>query len=152
MVTLFDALSSLLCFMMAVSCFIIHVLSSPRRGHWIDLPNYVRLGFFTAGALIMYRAINLAVLSGEIPPTSHGHTNLEALLATITISYTFMAMAFHILRRTFPIRVWNRLKYIEDLACCANGGALAVLASLGFKVVPPNASPEAVRKASDINA
>ena len=149
---LLDAFASLLCFMMAISCFIIHVLSSPKRGHWIDLPNYVRLGFFCAGAAIMYRGINLAVLSGEVPPTSPGHINTEALIATIIISYTFTAMAVHILRRTFPVRVWKRLKYIEDLACCANGGALAILASMGWNVVPPNAPPTAVKEASKIDA
>jgi len=146
-----DALASFLCFMMAVACFIIHVLSSPRRGHWVDLPNYVRVGFFVAGAAIMYRGINLAILSGEVPPTSAGHMNQESMVATIIICYTFTALAVHILRRTFPVRVWNRLKYIEDLATCANGGALAILASLGYKVVPPNASPEAVKRAHEEN-
>ena len=146
-----DALASVLCFMMAASAFVIHILSSPKRGHWLDLPGYVRYGFFVSGAAILYRGVNLAILSGEYPPTSHGHMNFESLTATVIISYTFMAIAAHLVRRTFPVRVWNRLKYIEDLACCANGGALAILASFGIKVIPPNAPPEAVRKASDAN-
>lgn len=146
-----DAIASFLCFMMAVSCFIIHVLSSPKRGHWIDLPNYVRGGFFLAGASILYRGINLAILSGEMPPVSPGHVNTEAMVATFVMSYVFMALAVHIIRRTFPVRVWSRLKHIEELATCANGGALAVLASFGFKVIPPNASPEAVKRAMDEN-
>ena len=148
---LLDAFASLLCFMIAVSCFVIHVLSSPKRGHWLDLPAYVRIGFFVAGAAILFRGINLAVLSGEVPPTSAGHVNMEAMLATAVFAYVFTATAAHIVRRTFPVRVWNRLKYIEDLACCANGGALAILASFGIKVIPPNAPPEAVKKASDAN-
>lgn len=148
---LLDAFASILCFMMAISAFIVHVLSSPSRGHWIDLPNYVRGGFFAAGAAILYRGINLAVLSGEYPPVSSGHINSEAMIATIIVSYTFMAFAFHMLRRTFPVRVWNRLKYIESLACCANGGALAILASFGVKVIPPNAPPSSVKKAEDSN-
>lgn len=147
-----DIIAGLMHLMMAASCFIIHVLSSPKRGHWINLPGYVRLGFFVTGGLVMYRGINLAVLSGEIPPDSPGHVNAEALIAAAMITYTFMAMAFYTMRRTFPVRVWNRLKYIEDLACCSNNSALTILANLGIKTVPSNASTGSVKKARDTNA
>lgn len=142
-----DAMASLLCFIFAISTFVIHVLSNPRRGNWVNLPPYVRVGFFVSGAAMMFWGVNLAALSGEVPPTSPGHINTSGLTALTILTYTLSALAIYVLRRTYPSRVWIRLNHIEHLACCSRGGTLAVLASLGFKVTAPNAPPEAVRDA-----
>lgn len=143
-----DAIASLLCFMFAISCFVIHVLTSPRQRNWSDLPPFVRVGLFLTGASLLYRGVNLAILSTEYPPTSLGHVNIEGLVALAIMSYTFTAYAVHMVRRTFPARVWDRMKYIEGLATCANNGSLAILASLGVKVVPPHGTPKDVAEAS----
>ena len=143
-----DAIASLMCFMTALSVFIIHVLSNPVKRHWIDLPDYVRRGLFCLGGVMLYRAINLAVLANEYPPTSPGHMNLESFVVTIFLAYVFTAWSVHILRRTFPVRVYDRLKYIEGLALCSRTGSLALLASLGIKVVPPKGSPVSVVNAT----
>lgn len=143
-----DAIASLLCFMFAISCFVIHVLTSHKRRNWSNLSEFVRLGLFLTGASLLYRGVNLAVLSNEYPPTSLGHVNVEGLIALAIMSYTFTAFAVHMVRRTYPARVWDRVKYIEKLATCANNGSLAVLASLGVKVVPPQGTPEDVQEAT----
>lgn len=143
-----DAIASLLCFMFAISCFVVHILASPKRKNWSDLPEYVRWGLFAAGASMLYRGVNLAVLSGEYPPVSLGHVNIEGLVALAIMSYTITAWAVHMVRRTFPARVWDRMKYIEGLATCANNGSLALLASLGVKVVPPHGTPKDVSEAT----
>lgn len=145
---IFDAIASLMCFMTALAAFIIHVLSNPNKEHWVDLPTYVRRGLFAVGGAMLYRAINLAVLANEFPPSSPGHMNVESFVGIITIAYVFTAWAIHILRRTFPTRVYARLKYIEGLALCSRNGSLAILASLGWKVTPPKGAPVDVINAS----
>lgn len=143
-----DAIASVLCFIFALSCFVIHVLTSKQRKHWCDLPEWLRFGMFMTGASLLYRGVNLAVLSAEYPPTSLGHVNMQGLVALLIMTYTFTAFAVYIVRRTFPVRVWDRMKYIEGLATCANNGSLAILASLGIKVVPPHGTPKDVEKAT----
>lgn len=143
-----DAIGSLLCFITAISCFVVHVLTNPTQRNWSDLPNFVRTGVFLMGAALLYRGVNLAILSAEYPPTSLGHVNLHGLVVLAITAYTFTALATHMLRRTFPARVWDRMKYIESLATCANGGSLAILASLGVKVVRPKGTPADVEKAT----
>ena len=140
-----DWVASVLSGLCALIMFTFHVVTSPQRKHWISLPEYIRTGIFLTGALFMWRSANFTVIAGD-SEVELGHINAEGLLLLTCLTYVFGALAFHIVRRTYPPRVWQRLGYIAELARRhpkdkKRSEAIAMLALRGVYVTRPNASP-----------
>lgn len=83
---------------------------------------------------------------------------VDGLIAVAAIAMTLGTLTGYILSRTYPIRVWDRLKWIQDRVCCANDKDVAVimpqarvfelLRSTTSFIVQPSASPGALDDAT----
>lgn len=139
-----DWVASVLSGFCALVMFTFHVVTSPARKHWISLPEYIRTGIFFTGALFMWRSVNLTVIAGD-PDVMLGHINPEGLLLLMCLCYVMTTLAFYVIRRTYPPRVWERLGYISKMATCKprdkKAEAIGLLAAQGVHVVAPNGSP-----------
>lgn len=110
-----DILASVFCIILAMSCFAIHILTSPRHRVWLNLPEYVRGGIFVTGALMFFRGINFYGLAAN-PTVPLGHVNIEGLMPLIVLTYTMTALSVHVIRQTYPGRLWDRLRFFESVA------------------------------------
>lgn len=106
-----DALASLLCGWLALCLFGLHVISSPKRQHWMTLPEYVRRGLLVTGVMFTWRSVNFATLGGH--DMEAGHINVEGMMALIAITYTITAVAVWLGRKILPARGWARLSWVE---------------------------------------
>lgn len=112
-----DWAASLACLITAISFFTLHVISSPRKQHWMTLPAAVRLPLFVAGATFLYRAANLVSLAIEYPD-GVGHITWPALGASVALSTAMASLTIHALSMAYSPKVWARLRWIHELASC----------------------------------
>jgi hypothetical protein len=110
-----DLIAGCLCILLSTACFAIHIMTSPKHRVWLNLPEYVRGGIFLTGTLMVFRGINFIGMSDK-PIDRLGHINAEGLLPLIVLTYTLTALSVHILRQTYPSRVWDRLRFFEHRA------------------------------------
>lgn len=106
-----DAVAAVLCGLVCLGCFTLHVVSSPARGHWLTLPEYVRFGFLVTGAMFLWRAVNFASLVRAPQPL--GHINAEGMMALIAMAYTITALAFYVVRRSLTPQARSRVDWVE---------------------------------------
>lgn len=111
-----DYLGSLACMILALSLIALSILTDPRRRHWMDLPGWVRFPLFPGAVVVFFRAIELFTIAGA--PEVDGHIGLNGLFAYASVAYCFSAMTAHVLSKTYPIRVWDRMKWIEQKVSC----------------------------------
>lgn len=139
-----DVAAGIFCFIMAASCIVLHILTTPKHKVWLNLPEYVRVGIFFTACLMIYRGMNLVGLSTK--PESFGHANVESLLSLVFVTYTITAIAAHVLSRTYPARLWDRMRFFESVMKCRGArkdalaaGVVAEIAadSHGGFVAPP---------------
>lgn len=112
---------------MAMSCIVLHILTSPKHKAWLNLPAYVRWGVFFTACLMVYRGMNLFGLSTR--PERLGHANIESLLSLIFVTYTITALAVHVISRTYPARLWDRMRFFESVMKCRRDRRPDVLAA-----------------------
>lgn len=139
-----DITAGIFCFIMAASCIVLHIMTTPRHKVWLNLPEYVRVGIFFTACLMVYRGMNLIGLSTR--PAAYGHANVESLLSLIFVTYTITAITAHVLSRTYPARLWDRMRFLEGVMKCRGHKdrlSTAVLAEIveqnhgGGFVIPP---------------
>lgn len=98
----------------------LHILTQPKNRHWQNLPAYLRAPLFPAAGLMAWRGVDLLALArvpiGSIGTTGApilGHANGVAFLAVFGLAVVFSGLLAHVLTRTYPVRLWDRLNYIE---------------------------------------
>jgi hypothetical protein len=113
-----DLIAGVLCTLAAFALCVIHVISSSKRGQWITLPEYVRVGLFVTAMTLLYRGVNLITLSGaaETGEILLGRINAEGLIATSALTYTLCALALFLARKAYPEGVWQTIIRTEWLA------------------------------------
>jgi hypothetical protein len=104
-----DFLAAVLCGLVAVCLFSLHVLTSPSRRNWMTLPEYVRRGLFATGVLFMLRSVNFTAL----PPDGIGHINAEGVLVLVTLAYTVGAITLWVGGKVLAAPGWDRVRHAE---------------------------------------
>lgn len=110
-----DLIAGAPCGIMALSAFVIHVFSSPQKGRWMPLPEYVRWGFVIAGGALAVRSADFLKLGLE-GGAALGRINEPGLLASLAMSYALGALAVYIVHSKLPDHTWARLKWFEGFA------------------------------------
>lgn len=98
---------------LAVALFTLHVLSSQKRQHWVNLPKYVRHGLWVAGAVCMVRSVNLFTLADRVPP-ARGQVNWEGFALLLALTYVFSSLAVWAALKYAPPIVWEKLRWVEQ--------------------------------------
>jgi hypothetical protein len=113
-----DFIAGVLCTFGSFSLCVIHVISSAKRGEWITLPEYVRVGFFATAMMLLYRGVNLITLAGipDVGEPLRGRINAEGLMATMALTYTLCALAVCLARKAYPEGVWLSIARAEWIA------------------------------------
>lgn len=106
-----DLPAAVVCLELATVLFALHVLSSPRRASWMTLPDYVRHGLVVTGAMFLWRGVNFLSIAGSSVPL--GHINAEGMMAQLALAYTVTALAVWLYQKRYPVRVWDRLRWVE---------------------------------------
>lgn len=149
-----DYLAGLLCLAIALFLATINILTNPSRRHWMDCPAWVRNPMFISAGCFVYRGATLF----EAAKSDQGHMTVDGLLAIVAIAMTLGTLTAYILTRTYPIRVWDRLKWVQERACCAGDREVAVMmprakvfdllqSSTSF-IAQPSMSPSAIDDAT----
>lgn len=112
---LLDILAGVICVILAACFATINILTNPKRRHWLDFPAWVRAPLFFAAGSCLYCGTDLlsAAMAGappSLPPM--------VILAFVGTGPSVAVMTAYILVRTYPIRVWDRLKWIERKVSC----------------------------------
>lgn len=153
-----DHVAGVLCLLVALALFGLQIVTTPRNGVWLNLPLYVRAGLAVTGATMLYRGVNFLTLATDVMDGVRGHINAEGLIATTAFAYTMLAMLSYVLSRTYPQRIWDRMRFFESIAKCKpRGDALqagvvaeinAEAGSTGVQAdsVPPSWTPPAIVK------
>lgn len=108
-----DSLAALLCGWMAVCVFGLHIVSSPKRKHWMTLPEYVRRGLVVTGTMFVWRSVNLATLAPSPPEWGPGHINVEGVMAALAMTYMVTSLVVWAWRRHLPGKGWDRAAWVE---------------------------------------
>lgn len=89
-----DVFAAAFCFASSLACVIIHILSSRHIGG-LDLPGYVRTGFFLVALTMLWRAIDFAFLSNDLARISDvGHVNVWGVITAGSVAYAFASFAW----------------------------------------------------------
>lgn len=106
-----DLLVSALCGWMAVICFGLFAITSPRRAIWRTWPEYVRKGLLVTGGCFTWRSVNLTSISPT--PFGPGHINAEGAMLSLALAYTVTALAYYVGKNHLPERWWERFAWME---------------------------------------
>lgn len=103
-----DAVGGLLCLLIALALFTIHIVSSKKKKPWIVLPEPLRWSLAVTGFLFMVRGVGL---SAADTPISGQHIPPLALLTTLSLATTVCGLAVWIVGAHFPGGVWDRFAF-----------------------------------------
>lgn len=142
-----DWIASLLCGLAALCMFTLHIISSPKRTPWMNLPEYVRIGLAVTGAMFMWRSVNFTSIAHE--PLVLGHINAEGIMALVCFTYLIAAITFWVIRSVLPANVrfrslWatSTMKDDPDLrpVMLTTEETVKVAQASGIRALKPNAS------------
>jgi hypothetical protein len=103
-----DLIGGLLCLLIALALFTIHIVSSPRKKPWIGLPKALRWSLCVTGWLFLVRGVGL---SATETPISGQHMPPLGLLTTLSLATTVCGLAVWIVGAHFPGGVWDRFAF-----------------------------------------
>lgn len=132
----------------ALGAFAIHVYSSPKRGKWMTIPEYVRGGFLVTGFMFMWWSVKFVSVAGSSTPL--GHINGEGIMAMGAAAYTIAALATWVVASALPDLAWGRLSWFEGFARRHQGAMPAkaevveAVRARGYPAVAPGEGPDAV--------
>lgn len=113
-----DLIAAFLCGLIALSCFTIYSTSGPDKRVWFNLPPFVRFGLVLVGMSVAIRSVNfLSLWHGDLGRA--GHANWESVFAAAALAYLMIAVVVSALARTYPPRIWDRIKKMHFTASCA---------------------------------
>ena len=101
-----------LCLLMAIFLSGLHVVSSTKRGRWMNLPPSVRFGIMAAIPMSLWRAIQF-FSPDPIGPSQTGTIQAEGALFLLVMTYTIGAICLWVVRRHLPHNGWSRLNWVE---------------------------------------
>jgi len=110
-----DTLAGIMCGWLALCVFTLHIVSSPLRHNWMNIPGYVRFGFLVTGVLFTWRSANLFTLGLDPTSTRAGHVNEEGMFALLALTYLASALAYWVFNKYLPGRGWERLAWLQTL-------------------------------------
>jgi cytochrome c oxidase subunit IV len=140
----------------ALSIFLIHVYTGPNKHRWLNLPAHIRVLIFILGIGFMMRSVNLSYVVDH--PEMPGHMNEIGIVVSLVLNALFGSVFVEILMHTYPPRVWERLRYINQLARCSRHqqpqktSAVVQLAANGGIVVGPGGNLKQFVRAVDNGA
>lgn len=131
----------------------IHSLTSPKAGHWMPAPWWLRLLIFPPMLLCAYRGAEFIHMRGDTEAVSHA--TLAAVGAGLAFAGLFSGALAFILSMTYPPRTWDRLKGLASLLNCRRDrreailpGMVSAAAVAGLEIdnprsqaIPPRAVP-----------
>lgn len=117
-----DYVLAVVCLLIATGLSALHVLTSPRRRHWQNLDWWVRMPLIPAACVFVMRAAN-ATAVGYGPADAPGHVTFWGLASNLMILWLVGALVGHVLSRTYPVRTWDRLNHVAQLATCRGSRA-----------------------------
>lgn len=91
----------------------LHVLTSPKSCHWQTLPGYLRAPFWPVAGLCVWRGVDLLMLSRHPEIPRYGHANGIAFLTAFGLAVILAGFLTHVLARTYPKRLWDRLNWMD---------------------------------------
>ena len=135
----FDLPTAILCLVMAAALCELFALSSPKHKKWLSLPWYVRLGFLATAVGMGARGAELFSLSSPSGSSAvQGHVDPAGFLLTISMTFTFVALAAHAILSSLPVPIRCKIERAERLAHIKpHGEVLATLVLQGVTVVEP---------------
>lgn len=135
-----------------------HVLTGPKKGVWLTLPEWVRATFFTPMVFFLWRGAEIWSIRGDASVIG-GHATLATVGAGLALATLFGALVVYILSMTYPERVWDRIGNVFKLVSCRTPAvaseqiipvmirpdqALSILAAeTGAVVIPASRAPDA---------
>lgn len=150
---IWDTLASLLCGLIALCLFTLHIVSSPKRDRWMTLPALVRFSILPAAIVFLLRAVNFHYISPD--PWARGHINLEGFLAIATVAYMMLSLTVWIVFDHMKDKGWDRVWWVKQMEKSSPGqvpvmmdkeDVVQTLTFLGTPSVGPQAPPrEAIR-------
>lgn len=146
-----DIVGAFFCGVVALCLFGMHVVTHPKRFHWMTLPEYLRRGILATGVLFLLRSVELANLSSQVSIVS-GHINPVGLMALLTLTYMTLALTYWLVTKVLPKHAWQRVSHVEAEER-RSGGMLVplmmpqddvvdVARGLGFRATHAKAGPE----------
>jgi hypothetical protein len=107
-----DIPAAILCGVVALCLFTLHIVTSPKRKLWKTPPEHLRRGLLASGVLFMLRSVNFTALPDD--GQGLGHINAEGMLLLITLTYTAIAGAVWVVSKIMPAHGWDRLSHAEQ--------------------------------------
>lgn len=145
-----DIVAGALCGWLALCVFSLHVVSSPRRRNWMNIPEYVRRGLLVTGGMFTWRSVNFLSVAGS--GVLLGHINAEGIMALAAMTYTITSLAFWAASAVLPDLAWQRLDWVRG-RFKAKTGEVPVMVTIqemvdiqhatGQAAIGPNEAPEA---------
>lgn len=89
----------------------IHSLTSPKAGHWMPAPWWLRLAMLPVIVLCAGRG-------AEFLTATEGHATLLAVATGLAFTVLFSAFLAFVLSMTYPVAIWNRLRSISNILSC----------------------------------
>lgn len=94
-----DTTAALLCALIMFSLIVIHILSSRHIGG-LDLPPYVRNGFFVAAVALCQRSLDFAFLAADPHrANSLGHIDVWGLMTSAAMAWAMGSFAWCVFTR-----------------------------------------------------
>jgi len=108
-----DTIAGWLIALVAVCMFTLHIVTDPKKPHWITLPPLVRWGFLGSGFTSLLWASNFNAI--ELMPGVPGHINEFGLMALTWIAYTLFVFTTFVVSKVLKEHGWDRIAYAEQV-------------------------------------
>lgn len=96
-----DLITAASCGVVALVCFGLFVITSPKHTQWPSFPQYARRGLAITGWLFMLRSVDFT----NLPPGGPGHINALGALTMMALAFTLGSIAY-----------WFTIKVMHPLA------------------------------------
>lgn len=104
-----DLITAIAYVVVALCCFGLFNITSPRHTQWPSFPQYARRGLLVTGWLFMLCAVDYTTLA----PGEQGHASALGALTSIALAFTFGSIAYWLIRKVMHPLARQRVDDVE---------------------------------------
>lgn len=113
----FDTLAGAMSLLNACLLMAMHVLTGPKKGYWLSLPEWVRLTFLLPMCFFLFRGAELVTIAGDTSIIG-GHATWATVGSGAALATMFGSLVGFVLSMTYSPRVWSRIGNVFSIVSC----------------------------------